>query len=124
MGRVILCAPRKKTTRNAQATRVVNLLFTVGSPFNLDTGEILGETIEEQTRQTMENIKATLAACGSSLDNLDKITVFISNRESIPGMNEVYYSYFPVTTPVRSCVVAGFGTPKMMVEMEVTAHIE
>jgi 2-iminobutanoate/2-iminopropanoate deaminase len=124
MGRVIIGAPRRKPTKNAQATRVGNLLFTVGSPFNWDTGEIVGETVEEQTKQTMENIITTLAACGSSLDNVDKIAVHIHSREAIPGMNEVYYSYFPLTTPVRCCVVVGFGTPGMMVEMEVIAHIE
>jgi 2-iminobutanoate/2-iminopropanoate deaminase len=125
MGRVILGAPRKKGTRNAQATRVGELIFTVGSPFNWDTGEIAGENIQEQTRQTMENIKTTLEACGSSLDHIDKCTVFVANREAVTGMNEVYYSYFPESTPVRSCIlVAEFPSPRMMVEIEVVAHVK
>jgi len=125
MGRVILGAPRKKGTRNAQATRVGELIFTVGSPFNWDTGEIAGENIQEQTRQTMENIKTTLEACGSSLDHIDKCTVFVANREAVTVMNEVYYSYFPESTPVRSCIlVAEFPSPKMMVEIEVVAHVK
>jgi enamine deaminase RidA (YjgF/YER057c/UK114 family) len=59
MVRVISGAPRKKATRNAQATRVGELILTVGSPFNWDTGEIVGGTIEDQTKQTMENAKTT-----------------------------------------------------------------
>ena len=97
----------------------------MGSPFNWDTGEIAGENIQEQTRQTMENIKTTLEACGSSLDHIDKCTVFVANREAVTGMNEVYYSYFPESTPVRSCIlVAEFPSPKMMVEIEVVAHVK
>ena len=125
MGRIVLGAPRKKTSKNAQAVRVGDLIFTVGSPFNWETGDIAGENIQEQTRQTMENIKTTLEACGSSLDHIDKCTVFVANREAVTGMNEVYYSYFPESTPVRSCIlVAEFPSPKMMVEIEVVAHVK
>ena len=124
MGRVILGAPRKKAGRNAQATRVAQLIFTVGAPFNWDTGEIVGDTIEEQTTQTIENIKTTLTACGSSLDNIDKCTVYVNSKEAVAGMNEIYYRYFQETTPVRSCVVVGFNNAMMMVEIEVIAHVE
>ena len=124
MGRVILGAPRKRPSRNAQATRAGELIFTVGSPFNWDTGEIVGNTIADQTRQTMENIKATLTACGSSLDVIDKCTVYVNSKEAVAGMNEVYYSYFPETTPVRSCFIVEFYNPMAMVEIEVIAHVE
>ncbi len=125
MARIVLGAPRKKQGKNAQAVRVGNLIFTVGSPFDWETGAIPGKDIREQTRQTMENIKTTLEACGSSLDHIDKCTVFVANRDAVAGMNEVYYSYFPETTPVRSCIlVAEFPTPNMMVEIEVVAHVK
>ena len=124
MGRVILGAPRKKPSRNAQATRVGDLIFTVGSPFNWDTEAIVGNTITDQTRQAMENIKATLTACGSSLDSIDKCTVYVNRKESVAGMNEVYYSYFPETAPVRSCIIVDFYVPRMMVLLEVIAHVD
>ena len=124
MGRTLVGAPRKKPVKNAQAVRVGNILFTSGVPFNWDTGDIVGKTIQEQTKQTMENIKTTLKACGSSMDNIDKCTVFVTSREYVSGMNEVYYSYFPETAPARACVIVQLACPNMMVEIEVIAHIE
>jgi 2-iminobutanoate/2-iminopropanoate deaminase len=125
MGRTILGAPRKKPSKNAQAVKVGDAIFTSGTPFDWNTGEIIGNTIQEQTRQTMENIKTTLEACGSSLDNIDRCTIFLTSREYVAGLNEVYYSYFPAdSTPVRACIITDLVLPKMMLEIEVTAHVE
>jgi 2-iminobutanoate/2-iminopropanoate deaminase len=125
MGRTILGAPRKKPVKNAQAVKVGEVIYTSGTPFNWDTGEIVGNTIQEQTKQTMENIKTTLEACGSSLDNIDKCTIFLTGRDYVAGMNEVYYSYFPPTsTPARACVIVDLVLPRMMLEIEVIAHVE
>lgn len=125
MGRTILGAPRKKPSKNAQAVKVGNVIYASGVPFNWDTGEIVGNTIQEQTKQTMENIKTTLKACGSSMDNIDKCTVFIIGIDHVPGMNEVYYSYFPPnSTPVRACIITGLAHPQLMIEIEVTAHVD
>lgn len=125
MTRKILGAPRKKPTKNAQAVKTGNILYTQGIPRNFDTGEVVGKTIQEQTKQTMENIKKTLEACGSSMDNIDKCTVFVSNRDHIAGMNEIYYTYFPAdSTPARVCVIADLVSPEMMLELEVYAHVE
>jgi 2-iminobutanoate/2-iminopropanoate deaminase len=125
MGRTILGAPRKKPTKNAQAVKIGNLIYTQGIPMNFDTGELVGTTIQEQTKQTMENIKTTLEACGSSMDSIDKCTVFVADRDQVSGMNEVYYTYFPPdSTPARVCVVADLVNPQMMVEIEVYAHVE
>jgi 2-iminobutanoate/2-iminopropanoate deaminase len=125
MGRTILGAPRKKPSKNAQAVKVENVIYTVGVPLNWDTGEVVGNTIQEQTKQTMENVKTTLKACGSSMDNINKCTVFVTNMDHVPGMNDVYYSYFPPdSTPARACIIAGLAHPQLMVEIEVIAHVE
>jgi len=125
MTRKSLGAPRKKPTKNAQAVKTGNIIYTQGIPMNFDTGEVVGKTIQEQTKQTMENIKKTLEACGSSMDNIDKCTVFVTNRAHVAGMNEVYYTYFPAdSTPARVCVIAYLVNPEMMLELEVYAHVE
>ena len=82
MTRIILGTPRKKPTKNAQAVKNGNIIYTQGIPMNFDTGEVVGTTIQEQTKQTMENIKKTLEACGSSMDNIDKCTVFSCECQS------------------------------------------
>ena len=125
MGRTLLGAPRKKPSKNAQAVRVADVIYTSGTPFNWDTGEIVGSTIQEQTRQTMENIKTTLEACGSSMDCVDRCTIFLTNRDFVGGLNDIYYSYFPPeSTPVRACIITSLVLPAMMLEIEVTAHVE
>ncbi len=125
MGRTILGAPRKKPTKNSQAVKVGNIIYTQGIPLNFDTGEVVGSTIQEQTKQTMENIKNTLEACSSSMDNIDKCTVYVTNADLVSGMNDVYYEYFhPDSTPARVCIIAGLADPKLMVEIEVFAHLE
>ena len=68
----------------------------------MDTG------IVKQTQQTLENIKAMLAAAGSSLDRVFKCTVFLTNIADYAKMNEVYATYFPKDPPARS-TVAGSG---------------
>ena len=125
MARNILGVPRKKPTKNAQAVKIGNIIYTQGIPMNFDTGEVVGKTIQEQTKQVMENIKATLEACGSSMDNIDKCTVFVTGRENVPGMNEIYYTYFPAdSTPARVCILADLVNPQMLVEIEVYAHVK
>jgi 2-iminobutanoate/2-iminopropanoate deaminase len=79
----------------------------------------------KQTKQTMENIKTTLEACGSSMDNIDKCTIYTPTIDNVSGLNEVYYSYFPPdSTPARACIIAGLAHPDLMLEIEVIAHVE
>lgn len=124
MGRKIVGAPRKKPTKNAQAVQLGNIIYTQAVPMNFDTGELVGTTIQEQTKQAMENLKATLTACGSSMDNIDKCSMHVTSRDYVAGMNEVYYTYFPAdSTPARVCVIGQLVNPQMMVEIEAFAHL-
>jgi 2-iminobutanoate/2-iminopropanoate deaminase len=73
----------------------------------------------------MENIKTTLEACDSSMDNIDKCTIYTTTIDNVPGLNEVYYSYFPTdSTPARACIISGLAHPDLMLEIEVIAHVE
>ncbi len=89
--------------------RVGNLLFLSGQIGNRPgTRELADTGITGQTRQTLENIKATLAYAGSSLERAVKCTVFLSNMADYQAMNVVYATYFPKDPPARS-TVAGSG---------------
>ena len=91
------------------AVRVGNLLFLSGQIGNKPgTRELADTGITGQTRQTLENIKATLEFAGSSLDHAVKCTVFLSNIADYAAMNAVYATYFPKDPPARS-TVAGSG---------------
>ena len=65
---------------------------------------VLPATIEEQTRQSLENVKAVLEAAGSSMDKVVKTTVFLKNMDDFAAMNGVYATFFSGPAPARSAV--------------------
>ncbi len=104
------------------AVQTGNLLFLSGQ-VGMRDGKI-GEGIEEQTRMTMENIRDVLAQAGASLEDIVKVTVFISDMALWPKMNDVYKEYFPNDPPARSALGAnGLALPELLVEMECIAEV-
>ena len=81
------------------------------------------EGIEAQTRETLELIKDTLEAAGSSLDKVVKATVFLRNAQDFPRMNQVYHAFFPKDPPARTTLVAGLVLPELLVEIECMAMV-
>ena len=74
---------------------VGNLVYTSGQiGTNPKTGKLVPGGIEEQTRQTIENLAAILRAAGSSLDKGVKTTVYLTNMKEFPRMNSVYRTFF------------------------------
>ena len=89
----------------SDAVRVGNLLFLSGNLGAIPgTLELVSGGIREETRQTLENIKATLEKYGSSLSEVVKCTVFLADISDWSAMNEVYVEYFPVKPPARSAL--------------------
>ncbi len=104
------------------AVRTGNLLFVSGQ-VGMRDGKIV-EGIEEQTRATMENIRAVLAQAGATLEDVVKVTVFITDMSLWPKMNEVYAEYFPKDKPARSALGAnGLALPELLVEIECVAEV-
>jgi 2-iminobutanoate/2-iminopropanoate deaminase len=106
------------------ATRFGNLVFVAGQTGrHPKTGE-LGRDIREQTRNTLERIKAILEAAGTSLDGVLTATVYLTRREDLAAYNEEYARYFPTDKPARTTVtVASLNTPELMIEITVAACI-
>src|SRR4029079_2272263 len=65
------------------------------------TGAIIGETIQEQTRQCLTNVTAILEAAGSSLDKMVSATVVLADENDFTGMNEEWLRWFPSDPPAR-----------------------
>jgi 2-iminobutanoate/2-iminopropanoate deaminase len=108
----------------SQAVKQGNLLFVSGQlPFNPATGKIAGD-IKEQTRQSLENLKAILLASGTSLSNVLKTTVFLKNIDDFAVMNGVYQEYFPQNAPARSTVEVARIPRGAFVEIEAIAAID
>ena len=105
----------------SQGITIGELVYTSGQlPINVETG-VMPETIEEQTRQSLENVKAILEESGSSMDKVIKTTVFLSDMNDFAKMNEVYSSFFAKPYPARSAVEVARLPKDAKVEIEVIA---
>lgn len=103
------------------ATVVNNMVFTSGQiPLTMD-GTIVSDDVQEQTKQVLENLKAVLLDSGSNLESVVKTTIFISDMNDFPLINEVYGSYFSEHLPARSCVEVSRLPKDVKVEIEVIA---
>jgi 2-iminobutanoate/2-iminopropanoate deaminase len=102
-----------------------NLLFTSGQiPLDPQTGELVGDTISEQTTRVMENLRAIVEAAGSSLENVVKTTVFITDLAGFSEFNEVYSRYFSgEVLPARSTVEVSGLARGAMIEVEAIAIV-
>jgi 2-iminobutanoate/2-iminopropanoate deaminase len=105
----------------SQGLRVGNFIFTAGQgPINPATRQVAGDTIEEQTAQTLENIKAILEAAGASMADVVKTTVHLSDLGLFTRFNAVYTQYFPDPKPVRTTV--GSQLIGILVEIDAIAY--
>ena len=105
-----------------QAIRVNGFIFTAGQiPLDPKTGNLVEGGIAPQTRQVLENLKAVLAAGGSSLDRVVKATVFLKNMSDFPAMNEIYAEYFGDSKPARSTVAVAELPRGALVEIDLAA---
>ncbi len=79
-------------------------------------------TIQGQTKQALENIKGVFEQAGTTMANVAKCTVFLTDVKDFGGMNEVYRTFFPSAPPARSTVVvAALVVPNAKVEIECVA---
>ncbi|MEO8004281.1 MAG: RidA family protein [Betaproteobacteria bacterium] len=83
--------------------------------------QIEGQTMHEQTRTCLRNIKTILEASGSSMDRIVKITVLLVRTDLYQEMNEAYAEFFPGPKPARAMVRFGADIPGVLVAMEAIA---
>ena len=125
MTRDIIRTPNAPTPPPAysQAVRAAGLVFVSGTgPQDPVTGKIVGETIQEQTRQCMENLSAILNAAGTSLERVVSATVIILEETDFAGMNEEWIKWFPSDPPSRQGAKLPVRIPGMKVSIAAIAE--
>ena len=81
-------------------------------------------TIQAQTKKSLENVKAVIEAGGGNMGSVLKCTVFLADMKDFQGMNSVYSTFFPKEPPARSTVaVAALASPTAKVEIECIAAV-
>jgi len=89
----------------SQAILAGNTLFASGQiAINPATGELEMSSIEIETEQVMQNIKAVLEEADMTFENIVKCSIFLSSMDSFSRVNEVYGKYFPTNPPARETV--------------------
>ena len=108
----------------SQAVRFNNLIFVSGQiPIEPETGKILKGNIKEQTRLILKNLSTILAAGGSSLNNILRTTIFLTDLENYPVVNETYAQYFNDFPPGRSTVQVAKLPMDAQIEIDAIACI-
>lgn len=106
----------------SQAVKHENFVFCSGQiPLNVE-GNIVSESVTEQTHQVFANLKAVLEAAGSSFDKVVKVTMFLTDLNDFATVNEIYASYFiGEIKPARSTIQVAALPRGAKVEVECIA---
>lgn len=108
----------------SQAVRAGNLVFSAGQiPLDPATGKLVEGDISAQTRRVMDNLIAVLEAAGTSLANVVKTTIFVTDLGHFAAINQAYGSYFTAEPPARSTVQVAALPLGAQVEIEVIALV-
>jgi 2-iminobutanoate/2-iminopropanoate deaminase len=107
----------------SQATVAGNFVFVSGQVGkNPVSGAMITDTVKNEAKQVMENVKAVLEAAGSNLSKVVKTTIFLSNMDDFAQVNEVYGSFFSGNYPARETVQVSRLPLNANVEISVIAE--
>lgn len=108
----------------SQAIKTGDTVYVSGQgPADPDSREVEAETIEAETAQTLENVAAILEAAGTSLDNVVKANVYVTDMANYDAVNEVYSEYMSDPFPARCAVEVSDLPIDIGVEIEVVATL-
>ena len=115
-------APRG-TGAYSQAIRAGDFLFISGQgPMDPETLEVRGETVEEQTEQTLRNLEAIAAAAGGGLADVVKVSAFLSSIDLFPAFNATYERVF-ATLPRPARTTTGAELRNILVEIDAILYL-
>jgi 2-iminobutanoate/2-iminopropanoate deaminase len=125
--RTIISSPNAPTAVGpySQGIRVGPFVYLAGQiPIVPSTGQLIEGSIEEQTEQVIQNIKALLGSQNLSLTDVVKATVFLADMNQFAAMNSIYGKHFTSSPPARSTVQVARLPKDSLVEIEVIAYAQ
>src|SRR5205814_125187 len=126
MAKYVIQSKRGAPPRGAysQGWRAGDFIFVTGTgPIDPSTGKIVGDNIEQQTEQTIDNLAAILEADGASLADVVKVAVHLGDTSLFARYNAVYARRFAQPYPVRTTVGSDLGhAPGMLIEIDCIAY--
>jgi enamine deaminase RidA (YjgF/YER057c/UK114 family) len=108
----------------SSAVRWGDLLFLSGrAPIDPATMEVVSPEFDQQARNVLDQIMASLADAGSGPEHVLRVQCYLLDASHFEQWNRLWAEYFPAPRPVRTTIVTGFAVPGMLIEVEVTAGI-
>jgi 2-iminobutanoate/2-iminopropanoate deaminase len=112
----------RKVSPNSRCIKANGFLFISGiPPHDPATGDIVRGDIETQSRRVLDNLRITLEAAGSSLDNVVMTHVFCTTVAWFGTINAIYREYFQTAPPARTFVTVGSWANPLDIEIEAIA---
>jgi 2-iminobutanoate/2-iminopropanoate deaminase len=117
-----LTDPAPNSGAYTQATRYGDLLFISGQiGMDARTNQMVGDKVEDQTRQAMENIRLVLEAHRLTMANVVSVTVYVKDLAHFRAMDDAYETFFRSALPARSVVEVSRLPRGALVEISVIA---
>lgn len=107
----------------SQGIRAGNFIFTSGQLPAKPTGELIREDIAAATRHSLENVRSVLKAASVQMDDVIKVTIFLTDMADFTAVNTVYEEFFSGVPPARSCVQVAALPKGAPIEIEAVAHL-
>ena len=115
-------ALKKGKVPRSPAVKANGFVFVSGlPPLDTKTGKIINGDITNQTRMSLRNVRDCLKAAGSSLEDVVKVNIYISNSAYFDTVNDEYRKFFPKDPPARTFVTVGSWPWEFDIEVECTA---
>ena len=106
----------------SQAIKAGDFVFVSGQiPIEPDSGTLITDDIQKATRQVLTNIREILIAAGSTLENIVKATIFLTDMNDFQQVNEAYAEFFPHEPPARACIEVSRLPKDAIIEIEAVA---
>jgi 2-iminobutanoate/2-iminopropanoate deaminase len=107
----------------SQAIKSSGFIFLSGQlPLELESGQVVSGSVEDQTLKVLENIAAILEAAGSDISKVVKTTVFVTDMANFQAINKIYSQFFGEHKPARSLIeVSALPKKEAMLEIEAIA---
>jgi 2-iminobutanoate/2-iminopropanoate deaminase len=124
MRELIKTAAAPSSPLYSQAVRAGQHVYVSGMVgIDVNTGQLAGPNIEEQTRQALQNCEAILREAGAKLEDVVEVGVLLTHPADFTGMNEAYENWWSIDPPARYVAKLGVEIPGLLVSIRMTAVI-
>ena len=122
MKQIIRTAEAPRSALYSQGIKTGSTVYVSGTAgIDPKTSQLVGATIQEQTRQALVNCESILRAGGATLEQVVEVLVLLAHASDFAGMNEEYAKFFPVDPPTRAVAKLGVELPDLLVSIKMTA---